>query len=78
MDMLKQLDAAVGAAFAELKKEFGEDVKLEEGSEFVTVFNNAVLVMGVENNTLHTKFIGGEPYRVDMTLEIYEGGSDDE
>ena len=42
------------------------------------MFNNAVLVIGVENNTLHTKFIGGEPYRVDMTLAIYEGGSDDE
>lgn len=77
MDMLKQLDEAIEAAFSELKKELGEDVKLEEGSEFVTVFNNAVLVIGIENHTLHTKFIGGKPYQVDMTLAIYEGGADE-
>lgn len=78
MDMLKQLDEAVGAAFAEFKKEYGEDVKLEDGDEFVTVFNNAVLIVGLEGTTLKTKFIGGKPYQVDMTLEIYEGGSDNE
>lgn len=78
MDMLKQLDEAVGAAFAEFKKEYGEDVKFEDGDEFVTVFNNAVLIVGLEGTSLKTKFIGGKPYQVDMTLEIYEGGSDDE
>ena len=78
MDMLKQLDEAIGAAFAEFKKECGEDVKFEDGDEFVTVFNNAVLIVGLEGTTLKTKFIGGKPYQVDMTLEIYEGGSDDE
>lgn len=75
MDTLKNLEEAVGAAFAEFKKEYGEDVKLEDGDEFVTVFNNAVLIMGVEGNTLNTKFIGGKPYQVDMTLAIYEGDS---
>lgn len=74
MDMLEQLDKAVGAAFAEFKKEYGQDVKLEDGDEFVTIFNNAVLIVGVEGNTLKTKFIGGKPYQVDMTLAIYEGG----
>lgn len=78
MDMLKQLDEAVGAAFAEFKKEYGEDMKFEDGDEFVTVFNNAVLIVGLEGTTLKTKFIGGKPYHVDMTLEIYEGGSGDE
>ena len=34
--------------------------QLEEGDEFVTVFNNAVLVIGVEDYTLKTKFIGGK------------------
>lgn len=78
MDMLKQLDDAVKAAFAEFKKEFGEDTRLEDGDEFVTVFNNAALIVGLEDNTLHTKFVGGKPYRVDMTLAIYERSSDDE
>ncbi len=78
MDIMKQLDEAIGAAFEEFKKEFGKDVKLEEGDEFVTIFNNAVLVIGVEDHTLKTKFIDGKPYKVDMTLAIYEGGSDDE
>lgn len=78
MDMLKQLDDAVKAAFAEFKKEFGEDARLEDGDEFVTVFNNAALIVGLEDNTLYTKFVGRKPYRVDMTLAIYEGGSDDE
>lgn len=72
MDILKQLDEAVNAAFAEFKKEFGQDVKFEDGDEFVTVFNNAALSISLENNTLKTKFIGGKPYRVDMTLAIYE------
>ena len=73
MDIVKQLDEAVKAAFAEFKKEFGEDVKLEDGDEFVTVFNNAALVISLEDNTLKTKFIDGKPYQVDMTLAIYEG-----
>ena len=75
MDMMKQLDEAIGAAFEEFKKEFGEDVKLEEGDEFVTVFNNAVLVIGVEDYTLKTKLIVGNPNKEDMTMPIYEGGS---
>ena len=76
--MMKERDEANRAAVEEFKKEFGEDVKLEEGDELVTVFNNAVLVIGVEDYNLNTKFIGGKPYKVDMTLAIYEGGSDDE
>lgn len=71
--MFKELDEAVGKAFEEFKKEFGEDAKLEEGGEFVTVLNNAVLVISLEAGTLKTKFIGGKPFKVDMTLKIYEG-----
>ena len=75
--MLKQLDEAVGRAFDEFRKEFGEDAKLENGDEFVTVLNNAVLIISLENRTLKTKFIGGAPFKVNMTLKIYEG-SDEE
>lgn len=71
--MLKQLDEAVGRAFDEFRKEFGEDAKLENGDEFVTVLNNAVLIISLEDGKLETKFIGGAPFKVDMTLKIYEG-----
>lgn len=72
MDMFKQLNQAVNAAFGEFKKEFGQDAKLGDGDQFVTVFNNAALVVSLEGDTLRTEFIGGKPYRVDMTLAIYE------
>lgn len=73
----KQLDEAIRRAFDEFKKEFGEDAKLENGDEFVTVLNNAVLIISLENGTLKTNFIGGAPFKVDMTLDIFEG-SDEE
>lgn len=78
MRALKQLDEAVGAAFSEFRKQFGEDARLEEGDEFVTVFNNCTLITSIENGTLKEKFIGGTPYVVDMTLAIYEGGAENE
>ncbi len=72
-----ELNEAISKAFDEFKKKFGEDAKLEEGDEFVTVLNNAVLIISLEAGTLKTKFIGGAPFKVDMTLKIYEG-SDEE
>lgn len=52
-------------------EEFGEGA-LEDGDEFVTVFNNCVLIISLENGHFLTKFIGGKPYEVDMSLKIYE------
>lgn len=40
--------------------------------EFVTVFNNCVLIVSLENGDLKTKFIGGKPFEVDMTLSLYQ------
>lgn len=74
---MRQLEEAIRRAFDEFGKEFGKDTKLENGDEFVTVLNNAVLIISLENGTLKTKFIGGAPFKVDMTLKIYEG-SDEE
>lgn len=74
---MEQLEEAVCKAFDEFRKEFGEDAKLENGDEFVTVMNNAVLIISLEDDTLKTKFIGGAPFKVDMTLDIFEG-SDEE
>ena len=69
---MEDLDKAIGFAIAEFRKEFGKDATLDDGDEFVTIFNNCCLIISLENQKLTTKFIGGKPYRVDMTLGIYE------
>lgn len=75
--MMEKLDRAIGLAMAEFRKEFGEDVKLEDGDEFVTVFNNCCLIISYDKGHLSTKFLGGKPYQVDMTLSIYEEAEDE-
>lgn len=72
MGMLAQISDAVNAAFAEYKKEFGENAKITDGTEFVTVFNNCALIVRAEGDALKTEFIGGKPYQVDMSLAIYD------
>lgn len=72
MGMLAQISDAVNAAFAEYKKEFGENTKITDGTEFVTVFNNCAMIVRAESDTLKTEFIGGKPYQVDMSLAIYD------
>ena len=74
---LKQIAEAIRRAFDEFRKEYGEDAKLENGDEFVTALNNAVLIISLENGTLKTKFIGGVPFKVDMALDIFEGGDEE-
>ena len=54
----------------EFIKEYGEDAKLEEGDEFVTVFNDGVVVMGVENHTMKIKLSLGKPYMIDKNLGL--------
>ena len=68
---MEEISKAIELAMEKLKEECGEDAKLEEGDEFVTVFNNCVLILGIENRELKVKFIGGRPYEVDYTLSIY-------
>ena len=50
------------------------DAKLEEGDEFVTVFNDCVLIISLGEGRLQTDFIDGKPFEVDMALGIYEDG----
>ena len=69
---MEELAAAIELALDKFSEEFGDDAKLEDGDEFVTVFNNCVLVISLENGKVSTHFIGGKPYVIDMTLNIYE------
>ena len=74
---MEDISKAIELAIAAFKEKFGEDAKLEEGDEFVTVFNNCTLIISIEDGTLRERFIGGKPYRVDMSLAIYEGGANE-
>lgn len=69
---MEEIKKALELAMKKFQEEHGEDAKLEDGDEFVTVFNNCVLVISLNDGNLHTKFIGGKPYEVDLTLSIYE------
>ena len=68
---MEELATAIELAMEKFNEEFGEGA-LEDGDEFVTVFNNCVLIISLENGHISTKSIGGKPYEVDMTLNIYE------
>lgn len=39
-------------AMEQFRAEFGEDAKLEEEDSFATVFNDAVVIIGLENRQL--------------------------
>lgn len=57
-------------AMDEFRKEFGKDAKLEVGDIFATVFNDAVLIVEVENEKLSFNFLAGKPYRIDYSLDL--------
>ena len=66
---MEELKTAIKLAMEKFSEEFGEGA-LEDGDEFVTVFNNCVLVISLENGKVSTHFIGGKPYVIDMILKI--------
>lgn len=66
---MPELDKLIELILEEFRKDNGADAKLEEGDEFATVFNNGIVIIGVENSELKVKIILGEPYRVDFTFE---------
>lgn len=70
---MEEIGKTMNLAMEKLKEEYGEDARLEDGDELVTVFNNCVLIISLEDGNLSTKFIGGKPYEVDMSLSIYNG-----
>lgn len=69
MSILKE---ALDLAILQYKKEYGEDAKIEEGEEFATVFNDAVLIIGLENKKISIKVLAGKPYFVDHNLNLTE------
>lgn len=66
------LEDALDLAILQYKKEYGEDAKIEEGEEFATVFNDAVLIIGLENKQISIKVLVGKPYFVNRNLNLTE------
>ena len=50
--MMDKLNKAISLAMEEFKKENGQDARLEDGDEFATVFNDGILILGLECSEL--------------------------
>ncbi len=76
---MNTIDKAIGLAMKQFKDEHGQDTKLEDGDEFVTVFNDDVLIIGLDNTKLSVKISAGKPYFVDFNLDLLakEAGAGD-
>lgn len=61
-----KLYEAIAEALECYKEEIGEPIG--EGEQFTTIFNDCVLVIGLEDGNLKTQFVIGEPYRIDMDV----------
>ena len=68
---MEELVEIINLAMEQFKYEYGDDAKLEDGDEIVTVLNNCALIVSLENGELKTRFIGGKPYYIDRSLSIY-------
>jgi len=71
---METISKALELAQEQFKNEYGQDAKLEEGEEFVTVFNDAVLIIGFEDKNLSIKISAGKPYFVDFNLDLLDKG----
>ena len=69
---MEDIKKAIQLAMAAWVEEHG---KLEDGDEFVVVFNNCTLIVSLENGNFRTKFLGGKPFEINFTVSIY---NDDE
>lgn len=70
--MMDKLNKAISLAMGEFKKENGQDVRLDDGDEFATVFNDGILILGLECSELKVKVLLGEPYQVDFSFNLTE------
>lgn len=62
---------SIDLAIDEFNKKHG-DVQLENDDEFVTVFNDGVLIIGAKDNQLTIKYILGKPFKVDFDLNMLQ------
>ena len=67
-----RISKALELASAEFEKEH-KGMEFEEGEEFATVFNDGIIIIGLDNTRqLKIKVLAGKPYRVDYDLKLLE------
>lgn len=59
----------------ELRRTTGSD-KLEDDDTAVVLLNNGVVVFSMDDGELSVQVVGGEPFRMDYSLSIFEGDGD--
>ena len=69
---MEETKSAIELAMEQFKAEFGQDAKLEDGEEFATVFNDAVVIIGLNNRKLSVRILAGKPYLVNQNLNLTE------
>ena len=69
---MNETNNAIKLAMEQFKAEYGEDAKLEDGDEFVTVFNDAVMIISLENKKIDIKILAGKPCFVNHSLNLTE------
>lgn len=67
---MEETKSALELAMEQFKAEFGQDAKLEDGDEFATVFNDAVVIISFNNRNLSVKILAGKPYFVNKNLNL--------
>lgn len=69
---MEETKSAFELAMEQFRAEFGQDAKLEDGEEFATVFNDAVVIIGLNNCQLSVRILAGKPYLVNQNLNLTE------
>lgn len=70
VEIMERVADAIDLATIEFKKEHGKDATIKEGKEFVTVFNNGVIILSKKKRKLIVKVILGKPYLVDSNINL--------
>ena len=69
---MERLSKALDLINKQMKEEYGQDFKLEEGGEIACVLNDAVVILGIENKEVQCKVLLGAPLKVDYSIDSEE------
>lgn len=75
--MVDIVNEAIEMMIAQAEKENGGEAIDFEEQDLAGVFNDAVVVIGLEDGTLKVKVVAGEPMRFDHNLNLLEEVGDD-